>query len=241
MNKLLDDLIEKERLALLVNIKALQEGVDLASDAWAWTFTPNYLHLKDGCQLAIAYKSQSDQGMSQAILSIMRQHYAQAASRLRFAVENLTISLAMFVEPTEMLTKFGDKSIPTMTTDEKIRDRAYEIMKNFDAQLNKDVFSLKKTLSENGSHQSAGLLGGSINLRQSGVTTFLQDTPQPALTAAILGLVAETAMLFHPAFERAVRLHDLAIVKETAIEKYPEIRSRADAYKSGVRNLFPQF
>jgi hypothetical protein len=239
MNEALADLINQEQDALLVYSEQWKEPVELATDAWQLFFTPNYLNnLHPNSQLVVAYKAQADGALGQAILSVIRSHHAQATSRIRFALENIIIALAILVEPDTLTALFMNRERATTTTDVKIKTKAYAIVKEFNETLSAEIKQFKDTLSANGSHQSAGLLANNFQKKQERFATYLLDLPNPALTAATLGFVPETVMLFHPHFVAAGKLHGLVTVTSDAIATVPILRARTDAFKNEVRFLF---
>ncbi|MBW4061568.1 hypothetical protein HJC99_03310 [Candidatus Saccharibacteria bacterium] len=241
MDKDFRQLIDNEHGLLSESYKHEKPILDLSIEAWQSIFTPNYFeNLKAMAQLSIAYKAQADEAGYLVITSVMRKHYAQALSQLRFAVENFTISLSILCSPAPMYALFNDKSRKTNKNDEKLKEMAVKILNEYDADLSDEIKRLKDGLNEYGSHQSAGFLRGNFSSTDTGVTLNIFNQPNHQMTAGTLGILIEAQLLFHKAYAQVSTTSELLSVKLSASAQMQKTRIAIDQYKRDVKHLWPE-
>jgi len=237
--KALSDLVDQEQHSLLMALKQDQEWVEIANDAWQMLFTPNYLDLVNGdAKLSVAYKAQADSAFGQAILSVLRCHYGQATTQLRYAVENLNIVLAILIDLDPMLTLFTASGVETPKVDSNMKSKANHIISDYDESFSDKAKQNKDYLSKWGAHQTAGLLKSTFSGNGQIATVQLLDTHKPEMVVGLLGILSETILMYHEMFVKTAPIQGFVSIKSGVDVSALHLRKRLDVQRSVARDMF---
>lgn len=229
------ELVDQQPELIKSAYESSKDVADLAIDSWEAYTTPSYFEsFKPMSFATVMYKAQADAALKQAITSILLGQYSQALYNLRYALENLIISIHAYVEPFKVVEEFNQKG----NVDSKIKRQA---IKFFEAQLperSAKLLGLKKQCDLFGTHQNASSIGRNFILnKEEGFELKMYGTKSEELDVGLLGIVAGLIVEYHYSIQSLDEVEWITVTRTNRI-RFKEFEQRLNGIKAKYEYLW---
>ena len=217
------------------NMGKYKDDVEVIVSLWHYMNTPKWIELtKQEAALFASYKTQVDKSVYLAIVSILRQHYAQAISQLRYCAENICISMYSLFQPMQAFYIIkGNASIEERKRQQdKLKGAAYTWLEKNYPDFSKRIKELKDgVLNHFGTHANFALLGNNVKIgNQFTVNIFDEEVDQFSLgTLMIAGdlMIEYIKLIISLDGTNGIKLDSKSSAKlEEAIKEFERIKTK---------------
>lgn len=218
------EFVNQEPQIIKSSYTAQRDIYDLAIKAWNYFITPAYFSdFRPKSSACIIYKTQADIALKQAITSILTKEYPQAISNIRFATENLVISIFGYADPDKVMEIMKVRP----SADRKMREKANKFLEQNLPERSERFKGLHKTCDDFGAHQSLGHTGRNYRFSEDGSSFELLIYGEDSihLNVGLAGIIIGTILEFHFAISKLSKVEWLTVADQTDTNMTELLRS----------------
>jgi len=232
------DLLNKEKSIIKNSYENNTEIFDFVISSWELFTVDNYFKsFSDQAALILMYKTQADVALMRAITSILKKEYSQAIYNIRYALENISITIFAYSQPDTLVEIIG--SVDRNRHDEKIKKAANKYLATDLAIRSSRLKNLHKMCDRFGSHQSMSHHSSNfiIDQKTKKFHILLQGSDSQEMNVGLTGIIVGLILEFHFAVSEIGEVEHVKVRDECNI-KMKEVENKLDKMKAKNIHLF---